>query len=127
MASTLEQLMTRFNEKHADALVLTDRIMQAANDFDEKWEAEEIRREIFELHSEREQLDKFSLSRESYDVEIAKLTREKKKLEETLKDKIHALPESKKLDKVILEALNLKEELKGRFYVHVDMCIKWPC
>ena len=126
MASTLEELMSSFNEKHTTALVLTDRLMQAENDFDEKWEAEEKRQQIYQLHSDREQFDKFSPSRKWYDAKIAKLTREKEKLEETLKSKIYALPDYEELNEVILEALNLKEELKGRFYVNVQMCMYWP-
>lgn len=126
MESTLDELNNLFREKHGTALVLMDCIMEAENNFEEKWEAEEIRLEIQQLHNDRDHFEKFSPSRGWYDMRIAKLTREKEKLEEALKKKVYALPDYTKLKAVRLEALELKEELKERFRVHASMCMYWP-
>lgn len=126
MASTLDELKDRFNEKYGTALALVDSLMAAENNFDEKWTAEDIRREIFELYTDMEKLENFSSSREWYQKRIDKLIRKKDKLENKLRNKVYALPDYAEFIAVRNDALTIKEELKQRFQVDVSLCMYWP-
>lgn len=126
MASMFDELKDRFNEKYATALALVDSIMAKEDDFNEKWEIEDIRWQIYNLRVDLENTEPFSASRRWYEVKIDKLTRKKERRENKLKSKVYALPEYAELTAVRSELLTLKSELKERFQVNMSMCMYLP-